>query len=126
MNEVVSADVETDQIQEVILESPDKGDVNNTMIPELFAAKQEVTVRKGHFCSRYLAVDEEVSDSKDLSDHERQLLLEYKTKEAVEDEDVPPKGGSDACYEKVAPKHGDVGFHKFLSVIQKNPGQVLR
>lgn len=36
-------------------------------------------------------------------------------------------GGADADgYEKVLPKHGDALFHKFVSVIQENPGQVLR
>ena len=36
-------------------------------------------------------------------------------------------GGADAdVYEKVLPKHGDALFHKFVSVIQENPGQVLR
>ena len=36
-------------------------------------------------------------------------------------------GGADAdIYEKVLPKHGDALFHKFVSVIQENPGQVLR
>ena len=36
-------------------------------------------------------------------------------------------GGNDAdVYEKVLPKHGDALFHKFVSVIQENPGQVLR
>lgn len=36
-------------------------------------------------------------------------------------------GGADSdIYEKVLPKHGDALFHKFVSVIQENPGQVLR
>jgi hypothetical protein len=29
-------------------------------------------------------------------------------------------------YEKTLPKHGDRWFHKFVSVVQKNPGQVIR
>lgn len=142
-----SADVETDPIQEVIIETPDQDIIaNNTLIPELFArATNNAERRTGRLKPIYLAVDEEqASNSKeaytDLSDHERQLLLEYKTKEAVE-EDVDEvhdtgakrknkkaenaKNNSEG-YEKVAPRHGDVGFHKFLSVIQQNPGQVLR
>lgn len=80
------------------------------------------------------------SQQKDLSDHERQLLLEYKTKEALEESAeksaASKKGGKRVqtssagpqtdSYEKVKPRHGDMGFHKFLSVIQKNPGHVLR
>jgi hypothetical protein len=53
-----------------------------------------VQKRTGHFRPLYLAVEEEnhldktsISQQKDLSDHERQLLLEYKTKEALEDSD---------------------------------------
>ena len=75
-----------------------------------------------------------------MSEHERQLLLEYKTKEALEEESsktpknrqsqgkvaVPASKPLTDSYEKVAPRHGDIGFHKFLSVIQKNPGHVLR
>lgn len=36
---------------------------------------------------------------------------------AVEDEEK---------YEKGVPAHGDVTFHNFVSVIQQNPGQILR
>ena len=96
-----------------------------------------------NFRPLYLAVEEEnhldktsISQQKDLSDHERQLLLEYKTKEALEDsENSRKKQGKKGAastqsqsdsYEKVAPRHGDMGFHKFLSTIQKNPGHVLR
>ena len=76
------------------------------------------------------------SQQKDLSDHERQLLLEYKTKEALDESaeksaaskkvQTSSAGPQTDSYEKVKPRHGDIGFHKFLSVIQKNPGHVLR
>lgn len=135
-----SADVESDLIQEVIIETPDQDVIaNNTLIPELFArAANNAGRTTGSLKPIYLAVDEETdwqqSYNADLSDHERQLLLEYKTKEAVDEMDheetgAKRKGGknsSSESYEKVAPRHGDVGFHKFLSVIQRNPGQVLR
>ncbi len=35
-------------------------------------------------------------------------------------------GGEHDGYEKSAPLHGDVWFHKFASVVRENPGQVLR
>lgn len=36
-------------------------------------------------------------------------------------------GGEDEeRYEKGVPAHGDVTFHHFVSVIQQNPGQILR
>lgn len=142
MVEEATADIEADQIQEVTIESPDVDLVaNNTLIPELFSRANNPQKRTGHFRPLYLAVEEEnqldktsISQQKDLSDHERQLLLEYKTKEALEDSEnssrknqgkkqAQPQSDS---YEKVAPRHGDMGFHKFLSVIQKNPGHVLR
>ena len=161
--EEASADVEADQIQEVTIESPDVDLVaNNTLIPQLFSlANSNASMAKlctGHFNAIFLAVEEEnlgnTSQSskfqqKDLSEHERQLLLEYKTKEALDSEEesfssksstqknssnggkqgkvaVPSKPPLTDSYEKVVPRHGDMGFHKFLSVIQKNPGHVLR
>ena len=98
-----------------------------------------------------------------LTDHERQLLLEYKAKETAGgakisvpgleqlpggQEEQHEKDGSrnknkankakslgsktaaaaqDADgYEKAMPKHGDALWHKFVSVVQENPGQMLR
>ena len=138
MVEEASALVESDEIQEVIVETPDEDLVaNNTLIPELLTMKNSSggEKRKGHFLPLYLAVEEEKSkNEQDLSEHERQLLLEYKTREAVEDmkenkqrkQQPSSQAPGDGFYEKVAPRHGDLGFHQFLSVIQKNPGHVLR
>lgn len=149
MAEEASAEVEADdEIQEVTIESPDLDlVVNNTLIPELFSKANNATKCTGHFRPLYLAVEDENtldqtlnSQQKDLSDHERQLLLEYKTKEALDESAeksaASKKGGKQVqtssagpqtdSYEKVKPRHGDMGFHKFLSVIQKNPGHVLR
>ena len=74
-----------------------------------------------------------------MTEHERQLLLDYKTRESSIEEvcDMSIKNGdksaktssSSSCgdaYEKAMPKHGDTLFHKMLSVIAENPGQVLR
>ena len=139
--EEASADVENEVMQEIILETENEDLVaNNTLIPELLIqtnAKKNVEKVKGHFKPIYLAVEEEKSSQNsdtDLSEHERQLLLEYKTREAMADlnESKKKPGGSsdqgqgDGFYEEMAPRHGDVGFHKFLSVIQKNPGHILR
>ena len=73
----------------------------------------------------------------DFSDHERKLLVEYKSKEQSEQNssDKGHKKGqsqaqvgpnNDGHYEKSAPVHGDIGFHKFVKMIKKHPGQVLR
>ena len=143
LSDEVSASVEADQIQEVIIDSPDEDLVaNNTAIPALFALStaNNPIKRTGHLKPIFLAVEEEPIKSKDdLSEHERQLLVDYKSNEqslegAVEKKGVGNKksgGGSSQAnnsdgYEKSAPRHGDIGFHKFVSMIKKNPGQVLR
>jgi hypothetical protein len=62
-----------------------------------------------------------------LTDHERQLLQEYSLKEGLPDEAGSKAGSSSTdVYEKALPRHGDRWFHKFVSVVQKNPGQVIR
>ena len=59
-----------------------------------------------------------------MSDHERRLIQEYSLKEGL------PEGASGSLtkdvYEKAVPKHGDLWFHKFASVMQHNPGHVIR
>ncbi len=128
-----AADGDHDEV--VIDTTEDNVVANNSAIPDLFMPHNKANKTGGLFQPLFLAVDEEsdVNDHQhhgDLSDHERQLLLEYKAKEAVA-QVSDGKGGqgnktSTDAYEKVAPKHGDISFHKFLSIIQKNPGQVLR
>ena len=92
----------------------------------------------GFFKSYFIAVEEESRiDHSDLSEHERQLLIDYKTKESTAGDEYEDhekgskkqnKNSNDAQdgYEKVKPKHGDVGFYKFVSAINKNPGHILR
>ena len=91
----------------------------------------------GFFKSYFIAVEEESRiDHSDLSEHERQLLIDYKTKESTAGDEYEDhekgrkkqKNSNDAQdgYEKVIPKHGDVGFYKFVSAINENPGHVLR
>ena len=90
--------------------------------------------------------------SPNLTENERQLLLEYKTKETTSAAAAAASSGLDlesvavsSCsktkaaaaaskshhadadgYEKPMPKHGDTLWHKFVSIIQENPGQMLR
>ena len=87
----------------------------------------------GIFEPYFIAVEEESSNEPfdDMSEHERQLLVDYKHKESmVEDEKSSKKTksvpeGQDG-YEKVIPRHGDLGFHKFITTINKHPGHILR
>lgn len=130
--EEASAVVESDQIQDVIMDPPDAG-LNNSAIPALFfgggqnSSSSEKIV--GHFKPLFLAVEEEYSgdSGNDLSDHERHLLLEYKTRESLAECDEDKKGqyGHDG-YEEVAPRHGDMGLYNFISAISRNHGHVLR
>ena len=90
-----------------------------------------LSIFSGTFQSYFIAVEEEsTSNQSDLSEHERQLLIDYKTKESiaeVEDEKGNKKvGNGQDGYEKVLPRHGDVGFYKFITTINKYPGHILR
>ena len=71
-----------------------------------------------------------------MTDHEKELLDEYKKREGVDQAAAAAgkqlgggkAGGPDGSdvYENVLPKHGDALFHKMMSVISQNPGQILR
>jgi len=103
--------------------------VANTNIPHLFAtATREVSSTGLKIEPFYIWVQEE-SLSPKISEHEMSLLMEYKAKEAldhvVENSGKGSKTGGDT-YEKTIPSHGDEFFHKFITVIQNNPGQILR
>merc|ERR1711892_45395 len=106
----------------------DSPEVGNTNIPHLFAAAtREVSSTGLKIEPFYIWVQEEAMTQK-ASEHEMSLLMEYKAKEAIEHVVGAGKGsktGSDT-YEKSVPSHGDEFFHKFISVIQNNPGQILR
>ncbi len=39
---------------------------------------------------------------------------------------IAGSGGEDGRYEKALPCHGDELAHKLISIVQKNPGQILR
>ncbi|TRY72459.1 hypothetical protein TCAL_10545 [Tigriopus californicus] len=135
-----SAEIEADQdgTDMIAIDTPELGDVN---IPRLFqTATTNDNMRQRNanteFIPYYLAVEEEAPgqglDSPTLTEHERQLLLEYKAKEAasglkeVSQRTRSTGNGDRDGYEKVLPRHGDAYFHKFISVIQQCPGQILR
>lgn len=135
-----SAEIEADQdgTDMIAIDTPELGDVT---IPKLFqTAMSNDNMQKRNanteFMPYYLAVEEEIPgqglNSPTLTEHERQLLLEYKAKEAASGmKETHQRSGSSGCadrdgYEKALPRHGDAYFHKFISVIQQCPGQILR
>ncbi len=136
----VTAEIEDEQDDVVAVETPPPPEMANSAIPRLFgqapAAAEGQSGRPGgisRFKAFYLAVDEErFAAATGLTEHEKQLLRDYQEKEHLtggESNSEPKqgsKGGDADRYEKVLPKHGDVLFHKFVSVVQQNPGQVLR
>lgn len=75
----------------------------------------------------YLAVGEE-GGVEEVGDHEAGLLLEYKAREAL----AAVAGGGQRAgqagegWEEAVPCHGDHYFHHMVTVLQQNPGQVLR
>jgi hypothetical protein len=140
---LATAEIEDDQDDVIAVETPPPPEeMSNATIPFLFAEPADndggsLRRRKiTHFRPLFVTVAEErFSDvgcvGAALTEHERQLLLDYKDKEAHEAKKCTVEGKSSGggevdAYEKVLPKHGDALFHKFVSVIQENPGQVLR
>lgn len=128
-----TAEIETGGEEEscIAIDTPELG---NTNIPHLFsvASRKTVTMTGIRLVPHYIWVEEEAFAPPALSEHERQLLLEYKAKEAVEG--VVAEGGGTGgkaeadrdMYEQEMPSHGDEYFHKLVTVIQNNPGQILR
>ena len=123
---------------------PDSRGLNN--IPLSNSSKKCSTATTTHtiFTPYFLAVEEEdIRETDQINDHERQLLSEYKSKEGgIEDKlqnmkkegkgtltktkrEVVSHESSDS-YEKTLPKHGDIHLHKMISTISRNPGQVIR
>lgn len=144
-----TAEIEPQEAGDVVVaveNAPTPSDLGAT-IPGLFAPsvldnckqKRRQNANACEFAPCWLFVQEETFTSSGsgsapehaLTDHERELLLEYKMKESkLSDEKAiggAVGGGKDADgYEKVLPKHGDAFFHKMKTVIEENPGQVLR
>jgi len=126
---IATAEIEMDdEDSNVAIDSPEVG---NTNIPHLFAtANREVSSKGLKIDPFYIWVQEESLTPK-MSEHEMSLLMEYKAKEALDHVvDSGSKSGKTAgggdTYEKTIPSHGDEFFHKFITVIQNNPGQILR
>jgi len=124
------AEIEMDQEDaNICFDLPEVPDAQN--IPNLFAVANR-DVRSGmKIVPFYMWVEEEQEAEEEAMDHEMRLLNEYKAREAIEtvQGDTREKKKSQTAadvYEKSVPSHGDEYFHKFLSVIGQNPGQILR
>lgn len=87
------------------------------------------------FTPYFMSVWEETSEKypTNITDsHVKELLQDYQQKNIetsgiVNDNDEEPQQMKNfEKYEKSSPAHGDKMFHRFLSKIQMNPGQILR
>lgn len=88
--------------------------------------------------SFYISVDTEKLLDSPVSDHIRELIMDYESRDEIRgpskagggspDEPRGAVGGADdiETYERGIPLHGDVVFHQFVQRIQQNPGQILR
>jgi len=104
---------------------------SDTNIPNLFAVANRDIKEGMKIVPFYIWVEEESGGQEpEVTEHEQRLINEYKAREAVENVQSKSKSSSGGpgtdSYERSVPCHGDEYFHKFLSVIGHNPGQILR
>jgi len=126
-NTAATAEIEMEgEDSNIAIDSPE---VANKNIPNLFALANRDVPSTGLMIEPFYIWVQEETFTSEVFDHEMCLLNEYKAKEALEH--VVDGGGKGSktgvdTYEKAIPSHGDEYFHKFISMIQSNPGQVLR
>lgn len=140
---VASAEIEGNEGEVICIDTP--------LYPQrdIIALMQEVTpvpqelfqlVSRGQssvqFTPYFMSVWEETCEKypTNITDsHVKELLQDYQQKNietsefAITDNDEESKHMTNfEKYEKSNPAHGDKMFHRFLSKIQMNPGQILR
>ncbi|XP_066598322.1 programmed cell death protein 2-like [Prorops nasuta] len=131
-----SAEIDGDESEVVCIDTPTKPQCDiasllNGVTPFPISIDSNVDMQF-QFVEIFISVDEE-DLSLDIPQHVRDLLLEYQNT----DPDMAlnfKQGHYDSKtvetdiekYEKGTPLHGDDMFHNFVSVIQQNPGQILR
>jgi len=122
VGEGVSAQVEKDDELTGFV-SVDLPQVDVSHVPGLFHGSNNASIpSEGLIITPiYIWVGEEQLDLKPTQ-HELNLSKQYQN-EVFDDE---KGGGGGDSYEKTLPRHGDEYSYKFISTLQRNPGQVLR
>ncbi|XP_043286856.1 programmed cell death protein 2-like [Venturia canescens] len=136
-----SAEIEGEESEVVCIDTPtqpqcDLMDLLREVTPlPLQHSEPKIRVNLS-FAEIFMSVEEEDLGNRDVSQHVRDLFLEYQSSnpdvpvcsETNFDHDVREADvdASHEKYEKSVPVHGDEMFHYFLSRIQKNPGQIVR
>jgi len=115
-----SAEIEVDD-EDAGCVSVDMPEVDTSHIPALFHTGNSADVPTSGvvIMPRYIWVGEETEESSQMSQHEQNLVKQV-------NKDLEGGKGGEDVYEKVLPRHGDEYSHKFISTIQRNPGQILR
>lgn len=138
-----TAEIEENEVEVISIDTPTfpQHDINEllqevTPIPEEMFQVGSSKLSLVQFNPYFMCVWEENSDtySANISDvHVKELLQDYQQKNNIstELETADNEFGAEnrenlEKYEKANPAHGDKMFHRFLSKIQINPGQVLR
>lgn len=139
---VATAEIEGNEGEVISIDSPlyPQRDII-ALIQEVTPVPQELfhLVSRGQsvvqFTPYFMAVWEETNEKypTNISDsHVKELLQDYQQKN-IETSELSTDNDEEAQnmkmfekYEKSTPAHGDKMFHRFLSKIQMNPGQILR
>lgn len=130
-----SAEIDGDESEVVCIDTPTRPQCDLvSLLHEVTPLPLQITnaETKYSFVEIFLSVDEE-DCSIDVSQHVRELLVEYQHSNPDASTKFTPEPGNPKTietdvekYEKSIPKHGDEMFHNFLCRIQRNPGQLLR
>ncbi|XP_012527572.1 programmed cell death protein 2-like [Monomorium pharaonis] len=130
-----SAEIDGDESEVVCIDTPTRPQCDLvSLLHEVTPLPLQITnaETKYSFVEIFLAVDEE-DYTMDVSQHVRDLLVEYQHSNPDASTKFTPDSGNPKTietdiekYEKSIPKHGDEMFHNFVCRIQRNPGQLLR
>jgi len=132
---LASAEIDGDESEVVCIDTPTRSQCDLvSLLHEITPLPLQVTSAETNysFIEIFLSVDEENCGT-DVSQHVRDLLVEYQRNNSeVSSKFMPECGNAKTIetdlekYEKGIPKHGDEMFHNFVCKIQRNPGQLLR
>lgn len=130
-----SAEIDGDESEVVCIDTPTRPQCDLlSLLHEVTPLPLQITNAETEytFVEIFLSVDEEEC-SADVSQHVRELFVEYQhsnadvsTKFTAESGNVKTIDTDVEKYEKGVPRHGDEMFHNFVCRIQRNHGQLLR
>lgn len=131
-----SAEIEGEESEVVCIDTPTNPECNLLgLLHEVASLPVQHLEFKGKnlaFNEIFMSVDEE-DNSEYIPQHVRDLYVEYQRTNAdapievaTGSVDKKKSDGAVEKYEKGIPIHGDEMYHNYISVIKKNPSQILR